>query len=87
MAICIAICIWGFEDLLDWGCLRGWWGPGMKFGWACGWRGAGIGHAVWERRTFGGVVTADGTTSGASAEFIVIVRVCPSECSFFGARG
>lgn len=35
-------------------------------------------YAVWERRTFGGEDGVVGTTSGASAEFIVIVRVWPS---------
>lgn len=37
--------------------------------------------AVWERRTFGGEDGVVGTTSGASAEFIVIVRVWPSGCA------
>lgn len=40
-------------------------------------------EAVWERRTlvgegWGGVSGDEGTTSGASAEFMVIVRVWPS---------
>jgi hypothetical protein len=37
--------------------------------------------AVWERRTFGGEDWVVGTTSGASAEFIDIVRVWPFGCS------
>lgn len=37
--------------------------------------------AVWERHTFGGEDWVVGTTSGASAEFIVIVRVWPSGCA------
>lgn len=58
----------------------------MKFGW-CGWwieRAAGMELAVCERRTFGGGDGVDGTTSGASAEFIVIVRVWPSCCTGLG---
>lgn len=37
-------------------------------------------EAVWERRTLAGSGSdSEGTTSGASAEFMVIVRVWPSD--------
>lgn len=45
-------------------------------------RAAGVGKAVWERRTLAGSGSgsgSEGTTSGASAEFMVIVREWPSD--------
>lgn len=38
----------------------------------------GASEAVWERRTLAGEAGVVGTTSGASAEFMVIVRAWPS---------
>lgn len=40
--------------------------------------GVGAREAVWERRTLAGEAGVVGTTSGASAEFMVMVRVWPS---------